>query len=68
VEMRARNSPVKRRDCRFVAVRDIDRKEEKNGDVPVATATPKYYLTLQLSIPEDYPTREFGCEGQLRWP
>jgi hypothetical protein len=24
--------------------------------MPAATATPKYYLTLQLSIPKDYPT------------
>ena len=56
MEMRARNSPVKRRDCRFVAVRDTDRNEKKTGDVPAATATPKYYLTLQLSIPKDYPT------------
>ena len=68
------NSPIKR-DCRFVAVRDIDRNEKKIGDVPVARATPKYCLTLQLSIPKGYPTRNWvrGTVAvaighqQLRW-
>ena len=50
---------IKSRDCRFVAVRDIDRNEKKNGDVPVARATPKYHLTLQLSIPKGYPTHDW---------